>query len=599
MNHRCLPRMRFATLALAGFTLSAVAASASSSPQATQVWRTTQGPVALPSGTRVEAYPDGAGGALVGVLTAFGNGEAVLRSIDANGNERWVQSTPIDPLGGRFVVDVDPAGEIVTATNDVTNQRIDVHALRVDGTERWSAAVRAPPPPGAFAFFPAAVVEHASDQVSVGGAHFALNTTTFLSEGQATVARLDAAGAEVWRRVTPQHGVLRMDPAGDDLIVTYQRSDGIEDQYPVRVTRLDGAGAELWSWTRSAGAVQASVDVVDLEVDPASGHVVVQWGVTSGGGPFVETGVTCLDGQGNEVWSWSPVGSGAAREPFGMVPGSSGEVLVAMTESDSQSRRSTLTGLQLATGAEMRSGALIDRVATARGGFEAWPDGTARIIAWAWPGGPSMLTLDPALAITSETLLRTAPPGPSAPQTTIVTATSDGRDGLLMTGVDWHPSGPNPGHHGFRAKWAMGSAIGAPFCGPAVANSGGLPGTLGAIGDPRADRNNVTLVAEALPAQAASLFLVADATGSVPGAGGGQGTLCLGGGIGRYSQPGEIQFASAAGRSTLRLDLSRTPGPSALFPITPGSTWRFQVWYRDQNPGQTSNFTGGLALTFQ
>ena len=91
---------------------------------------------------------------------------------------------------------------------------------------------------------------------------------------------------------------------------------------------------------------------------------------------------------------------------------------------------------------------------------------------------------------------------------------------------------------------------------------------------------------------------MADGAGFVPGAGGGEGTLCLGGSIGRYSQPGEIQFASAAGAASLRLDLTRTPGPSAFFAVAAGSTWRFQVWYRDQNPGQTSNFTDGLALTF-
>ena len=229
------------TLVMLGIALSALVTSAAAAPQATQIWRTDLGPVMVSSGTLVEAYPDGAGGALVGVLTGIGTGEAELRSIDPNGNERWVRTTPIDPFGGRLLVGVDPVGEIVTATRGSTNQDLDVRALRADGTERWSAAVATLPFPGSFGVYPGAIVEHSSDEVSVAGAHYRLNTTTFLSEGQATVVRLDATGAEIWRRITPEHGVLRLDRAGNDVIVTYQRSDGVEDQYPVRVTRLDAA----------------------------------------------------------------------------------------------------------------------------------------------------------------------------------------------------------------------------------------------------------------------------------------------------------------------------------------------------------------------
>jgi hypothetical protein len=37
-------------------------------------------------------------------------------------------------------------------------------------------------------------------------------------------------------------------------------------------------------------------------------------------------------------------------------------------------------------------------------------------------------------------------------------------------------------------------------------------------------------------------------------------------------------------------------GPVA---ILPGETWNFQAWYRDLNPGTTSNFTDGISITFQ
>jgi hypothetical protein len=30
-----------------------------------------------------------------------------------------------------------------------------------------------------------------------------------------------------------------------------------------------------------------------------------------------------------------------------------------------------------------------------------------------------------------------------------------------------------------------------------------------------------------------------------------------------------------------------------------GETWNFELWYRDNNPGPTSNFSDGLTITFQ
>ena len=32
--------------------------------------------------------------------------------------------------------------------------------------------------------------------------------------------------------------------------------------------------------------------------------------------------------------------------------------------------------------------------------------------------------------------------------------------------------------------------------------------------------------------------------------------------------------------------------------VQAGETWLFQLWFRDVNPGNTSNFTDGIAITF-
>jgi hypothetical protein len=44
-------------------------------------------------------------------------------------------------------------------------------------------------------------------------------------------------------------------------------------------------------------------------------------------------------------------------------------------------------------------------------------------------------------------------------------------------------------------------------------------------------------------------------------------------------------------------DLTQLPGglPAA---VQAGETWNFQAWFRDMNPGPTSNLTNGLQVTF-
>ena len=43
-------------------------------------------------------------------------------------------------------------------------------------------------------------------------------------------------------------------------------------------------------------------------------------------------------------------------------------------------------------------------------------------------------------------------------------------------------------------------------------------------------------------------------------------------------------------------DLTAIPGHGA---VVVGETWNFQAWFRDNNPGQTSNSTDGYSILFQ
>ena len=145
-------------------------------------------------------------------------------------------------------------------------------------------------------------------------------------------------------------------------------------------------------------------------------------------------------------------------------------------------------------------------------------------------------------------------------------------------------------------EYARGGAIGASECGPAAVNSTGQPGLLAALGSDLLAADDVTLRATALPPLTSVLFLASRAPGLVPGAGGGQGTLCLGGAIGRYVGPGQVRRCDASGAATLRIHLDRLPQPTGLVQAVVGETWRFQAWYRDANPASTSNMTDAIAL---
>ncbi len=133
------------------------------------------------------------------------------------------------------------------------------------------------------------------------------------------------------------------------------------------------------------------------------------------------------------------------------------------------------------------------------------------------------------------------------------------------------------------------------YCGPAAPNSTGVGGELTASGTLLAGAQPFRLEATQLPTQTFGMFLVADAMNSIqpPGS---QGTLCLGGMIARFAD--EVQNTGAAGAMTLDVDLEALPF-SPPVTVAPGQVWYFQAWFRDHNPGATSNFTNGVRASFR
>ena len=135
--------------------------------------------------------------------------------------------------------------------------------------------------------------------------------------------------------------------------------------------------------------------------------------------------------------------------------------------------------------------------------------------------------------------------------------------------------------------------IGSNYCSPAVPNSTGLPANMLALGSAVAG-DPLTLAAESLPTNQFGYFLVGSSTGTVTPIGS-SGILCLGGTIGRFNGPGQIQFSASQGQMQLTVDPNQLPLNPPTAAVS-GSTYHFQCWFRED--GGNSNFTDGLSLTF-
>lgn len=137
--------------------------------------------------------------------------------------------------------------------------------------------------------------------------------------------------------------------------------------------------------------------------------------------------------------------------------------------------------------------------------------------------------------------------------------------------------------------------LGATYCAPAQVNSTGSSARLVMAGSALAGGFALSARAFNLPANQATYFLAGTESAQIPMHSGSQGNLCLGGDLARFTS--QLKVASADGIVEVDLDTLAFPfGQPA--PVSPGSTLFFQAWFRDANPGPTSNFTDAVEITF-
>lgn len=128
----------------------------------------------------------------------------------------------------------------------------------------------------------------------------------------------------------------------------------------------------------------------------------------------------------------------------------------------------------------------------------------------------------------------------------------------------------------------------------ALPNVTGAPGVINWSGSTSIAANDLVLSADSLPPGATAVFFYGPGQSEMPF---GNGILCVSGGFARFGMP---VFATAAGSATQALDYNTPPAlPGTQYGILPSSTWNFQVWYRDFNPGTAMfNTTDALQVTF-
>jgi hypothetical protein len=146
-----------------------------------------------------------------------------------------------------------------------------------------------------------------------------------------------------------------------------------------------------------------------------------------------------------------------------------------------------------------------------------------------------------------------------------------------------------PLHCGAGCTGAVGLAI----C-VANANSTGVGARLVGLGSALANADHLVLNVVGVPSPAAGYFLVSRQAGVSPLDGGSQGLLCLYGTVLRFNA--DVLTDRGTGVVSFRPRLGALPQGTV---VVPGDRRYFQYWFRDANPGPTSNTSSALRVDFQ
>ena len=154
---------------------------------------------------------------------------------------------------------------------------------------------------------------------------------------------------------------------------------------------------------------------------------------------------------------------------------------------------------------------------------------------------------------------------------------------------------PQPNSIRVGRAYLYETGIGQMTC-PGVPTTTQVGARLTARGSDAAHVGVVDFFCSQMPSFTLGLLIAGPQSGFTPNPGGSAGNLCVGGVIARLTTghgPSDL-----VGRWSGAVEL---PDPSAPgnFAVTPGTTWHFQLWFRQPANPPTSNFSSGLAITFE
>ena len=192
----------------------------------------------------------------------------------------------------------------------------------------------------------------------------------------------------------------------------------------------------------------------------------------------------------------------------------------------------------------------------------------------------------------SDNAFRIEDPGGANTITEIIDASGDGLGNGLAGGAGIGVDGSDVWVGGLLSNNAfkVGERVtlGSVYCSPNIANSTGVSGQISVTGSDVDADDDLTLTATQLPTNANIGYFIMGTGSNVFVPMGAGSNLCVAPGIQRFIPPVNNTNQFPGGFD--RVVGTQGSGHPVSANITPGSTWNFQAWHRDQDAG-TSHFT--------
>lgn len=437
------------------------------------------------------------------------------------------------------------------------------------------------------------------------------------ADGSVRIQRVDASGAVQY----PANGLAITGAAGEDpgfcqviaadsgkYIVAWLRDIGtFASPRHLRAQKYDSAGNALWGVAPVSVLDNASLSIAywpDVKPDGAGGAVLA-WHVSVGSD--FNAYVQRLNANGVEAFAHNGLRIANAANVLELYPsvvplGASGDLLVAFERRNTTQSQWGVNVQRVSAAGSLVFGAdgiVLDPIDATNDSFvRTLPFGDGALVFCfhqATPPGPQQNVVAWRLDGAGNSLWGSNP----TPVSTAISNKDDLEvviDSSGMARAGWHDDRTDSGDFYAQNIDVDGTLGNGSPCGwtnycVTSPNSVGSGALISASGSTSVALNSLVLKASGCPPNKSCLFFYGpNATAGVPFQ---NGFLCVSGGF--YRLP--VTNTGPSGAPQTALDITNPPSIGGQ--ITAGSTWRFQLWYRDPiAPPAGVNLSDALAATF-